>query len=129
MDVSIFLAKLFGVTYAAVGLGILLNQKYFQKMYQDLMKSPGLMFYGGAVALVAGMVIVMFHNLWVQDWRVIITVLGWAAIVKGILLLVIPGAMTTMFKGWFKRKNAFIPVGILVLAFGFILAYLGFFAQ
>ena len=33
----------------------------------------------GMFALLAGLAIVNTHNLWVSDWRVIITILGWLA--------------------------------------------------
>jgi 1,4-dihydroxy-2-naphthoate octaprenyltransferase len=39
----------------------------------------------GMFALLAGLAIVNVHNLWVSDWRVIITILGWLAIVRGAL--------------------------------------------
>jgi hypothetical protein len=44
----------------------------------------------GMFALLAGLAIVNAHNLWVSDWRVIITILGWLAIARGALSLLFP---------------------------------------
>ncbi|HAK53772.1 MAG TPA: hypothetical protein DCM54_17980 [Gammaproteobacteria bacterium] len=38
----------------------------------------------GYITLLLGLVTVIAHNVWVADWRVIITVLGWTTLIKGI---------------------------------------------
>jgi hypothetical protein len=48
----------------------------------------------GMFALLAGLAIVNTHNLWVSDWRVIITILGRLAIVRGALSLLFPNKCT-----------------------------------
>jgi VanZ family protein len=34
---------------------------------------------------------VSFHNLWVADWRVVITIIGWLSILKGAIRILLPG--------------------------------------
>jgi hypothetical protein len=43
------------------------------------------------VLVVLGSGMVGTHNLWVADWRVLVTATGWAMLVKGALLLLAPG--------------------------------------
>ena len=38
----------------------------------------------GYITLLLGLVTVILHNIWVYDYRVIITILGWSTIIKGI---------------------------------------------
>ena len=55
-----------------------------------------MIFITGVLALIAGLAIVNAHNLWVPDWRVVVTVLGWLSVV-GILFRALdsPGDATT----------------------------------
>ncbi|MBT3704384.1 hypothetical protein HOG17_01235 [Candidatus Peregrinibacteria bacterium] len=124
MDLSLFIAKLIAVVYVAVGLGMLLNMKYYQKMMKDVMKSSAVAFYGGMFALAIGFLLVTYHNFWVADWTVIITILGWAALVKGALLVLIPGPFMKFAKV-FVKYMWFAPVFALIL--GLVLGYFGFF--
>jgi len=45
----------------------------------------------GYITFLLGLVTVVLHNLWVFDWRVTITILGWATLIKGIMKIVFPG--------------------------------------
>jgi hypothetical protein len=40
-----------------------------------------------ALVLLAGLVVVAAHNVWVLDWPVVITVFGWGMAIKGALML------------------------------------------
>lgn len=124
METSLFIAQIIAVVYVAVGLGMLLNFKYYKKVMKDAMKNPLLALYGGMFALAIGFLLVTYHNIWVADWTVIITVLGWAALVKGALLLLIPGPFLKFGKIFIKWMW-FTPVFALIL--GLVLGYFGFF--
>ncbi len=125
METSVFIAKLFAVAYLGVGLGLLVNYDYFKKAFNEMMKSAAFLFYGGVMALLAGFLIVNVHNVWVQDWTVIITVLGWLALLKGALLLLLPKVMVAFTK--FFVKFAWLAI-VVALVLGGVLGYFGFFA-
>lgn len=127
MDVSILLARIFGLVYVTVGLGILLNRTYYQKLFNDWWQNYAALYLGGFMALVAGLVIVTYHNIWVASWVVLVTVIGWLALIKGILLLVFPSAMLR-FTQMLVSKPRFLPIeGIVALVIGLFLSYHGFF--
>ena len=44
----------------------------------------------GYITLMMGLVTVILHNVWVADWRVVITVLGWSTLIKGIMKIGFP---------------------------------------
>jgi hypothetical protein len=124
MEMSLFIAKIIAVVYVAVGLGMLLNFKYYQKVIKDALKNPLLALYGGMFALAIGFLLVSYHNFWVADWTVIITILGWAALVKGALLVLLPGPFMKFAKV-FVKYMWFAPVFALII--GLVLGYFGFF--
>lgn len=126
MATSIFLAKIIGLIYLVIGLGLVLNPKYYHKMFNDLLGDKPLMYISGLLALIVGFLLVTYHNIWEANWAVIITVFGWLALIKGVLILVLPTIMTKICKDLFKTSNAFLVDGLLVLVLGIVFAYFGF---
>ena len=128
MELSIWLARVIGVVYFVVALGILFNGKYYQKVYQDYFKDTSVVILGGLSALAIGMAMVLAHNYWVASWEVILTLFGWAALLKGILFLLLPEQMKSLVKSMFKGMGIMWFAGIGALALGVVLGYFGFFA-
>ncbi len=124
METSILIAKLYAVVYLVLGIGMLLNAGYFKKAFDEMIKSAGTMIWGGIMALIAGFLMITFHNLWVADWTVIITILGWIAFLKGITLFLAPKAMMKMSKVFFKDAKCVQWMGMFCLIFGLVLGYL-----
>jgi len=44
----------------------------------------------GYISLLLGLATVVLHNVWVWDWKVAITILGWSTLIKGILKIGFP---------------------------------------
>ncbi len=124
MDLSIFVAKVLSVMYLSFGLAAVGNRIDFSKMMDSFEKSQGLTMVAGFVTLVMGMLLVEVHNLWVKDWRVIITIFAWAATFKGVMLLAFPQTIHA-FKGSFKSAKV-KNIGYLSVVLGLLLANLGF---
>jgi ABC-type bacteriocin/lantibiotic exporter with double-glycine peptidase domain len=47
-------------------------------------------FFGGILIFIIGVASVLSHNIWSVNWGLVITILGWVAIIKGIMLLFWP---------------------------------------
>jgi uncharacterized protein YjeT (DUF2065 family) len=124
-DITLFLARLFGLVYTVVGLGMFASPDHYKKLLKECMGSGLILYYGGVMALLAGYLIVTYHNYWVQDWRVLITLLGWIALIKGFMLLVSPGSLKNCVAFWQKRMQL---GSIIILALGLFLGYHGFIA-
>ncbi len=121
MDTSFFLAKIFGFALSVIGLGMLLNLKHYQKMLQSFLNSAPLVYLGGFIAFVLGLLVVLIHNVW-EGWAALITILGWLTLLKGALYLLVPQGMMNWKKsmctiGWCTFG------GILTLVLGAYLLY------
>ncbi len=78
----------------------------------------------GVVTLVIGLAMVLVHNVWVLDWRVAITILGWLTLLKGFDLLFFPERMKNR---WPTMKNwLWVVIFGSMLLVGLVLSYLGF---
>ena len=110
-----------------LGAGFLLNRKAFQKIMEDFCKNAALLFFGGLLALVVGFSIILTHNLWVADWRMLITFIGWAGAVKGVWMTVFPDSVPKFMMVYRKNTSLLTVHGVAALAFGVVLTLLGFF--
>ena len=59
METSVFIARIFGLCYLIIGAGFIFNRKAFQQVVYDFCKNAALVFYGGLLALVIGVVILL----------------------------------------------------------------------
>ena len=123
-DAQIF--QLFSLVYLAVGVGMLISPGFYKKLFTDFCENAAVMYLGGVAALVIGYVILAHRGIrCTQDWSMILSLIGWIALIKGILILVQPNMMTGMTKAMMKDSLLkVLPVIIIVL--GLALAFLGF---
>ena len=125
MNLSIFVAQLAAIVYLSVGVGMLVDKKYYGKFLDSFTKDTTAMYLGGFMALIAGFSLVTYHNEWVKSWEVLVTILGWLALVKGVMLLAFPSTLFGMTKSWVNSKNVGI-YAVVVIALGLVFGYFGF---
>ena len=126
MQTSIFLAKLIGPVMIVIGLAVLLNQDGFRQLSQEFLASRALLFLSGLVLLPAGIAILIVHNIWRLDWRVLITIIGWLIVVSSAVRLLAPRFVAE--RGGVLLKESQMPViaGIIWAAIGFVLFFFGY---
>lgn len=125
MELSIYLAKIFGIIALVVGIGIVFNREYYRKMVLKLLKNPEELYLGGFLALALGAILVMAHNYWVWDWTVLVTLIAWGSILKGVLLLVFPKTIKH-FECLYKSDTLMGAWGGLLVVMGLVFVYFGF---
>jgi len=127
MENSIFLAKILGPYCIIVGAGVLFNVKSYQKVMEDFCKNSALLYLGGIFALLFGLLILLFHNVWAANWTVIITIFGWGGLIKGAWLIIFPNSLTKLTEAY-KKKTALLKVHLLVvIVLGIFLTVKGYF--
>ena len=128
MSISLLLAKIIGPYCIVVAIGIMLNPKFYQQMMDDFFKNSALLYLGGIMALVIGIVLVLFHNIWVAGWPVIITIFGWGGLIKGIWLIVFPNTVGKLVQAY-QKKPALLKIHMaIVLVIGVLLTAQAYFA-
>jgi len=129
METSIFIARIFGLCYLILGVGFLFKKKAFQGIMNDFCKNKALVFISGLFSLVIGVVIVLTHNVWVANWTVMITIIGWLGFIKGIWIIVFPNTVPK-FMEVYQRNNTLLMIqSIGALVFGVVLTFFGFFVK
>ena len=126
METSFFIAKIIALIYLVIGIGLVANPKYYHKMFDKLINNSSMLFFSGILALVAGYLLVSYHNIWEGGWIVVITVFGWLSLIKGAFILMFPNSMKKFSKGLFKTSDAFLVDGLIIIILGLIFGYFGF---
>jgi len=126
MQTSLFLAKLIGPVFVVMGIAILMDGKRLQSMAREFIESDALIFLSGIITLPIGLAIVNTHNLWVMDWPVIITILGWVSIAAGISRMTIPSVLRRIASAMIESTKYFVVPGVITALLGAYLSYQGY---
>ncbi|MCX6718531.1 MAG: hypothetical protein NTY81_02950 [Candidatus Staskawiczbacteria bacterium] len=119
-----YLAEIWGISIVVVALALLLKESYLKRLFASMQNEDNLFFWG-FVTFIIGIAMVLAHNIWVKDWQVIITIFGWASLLKGLYILFLP--KLTIF--WIKKleNSPFIPFALFIAIFiGLVITYFGF---
>lgn len=80
------LAQLIGPTLVVLGISEAKNSRIWETNSAPLVYSNGLLLF------VAGLSIVREHNRWTRSWPVIVTLVGWTALLLGLFRMFAPEA-------------------------------------
>ncbi len=128
MQTSIFIAKLPGPIFVLVGIALLVRREMFRGLLQDFLKSPALIYLAGVLGLLCGLALVLAHNVWALDWRLIITLVGWVSIVRAVVTIFAPQWIVSIGSKLLEHRMIFFGAGVIDLVVGFVLSYFGYLA-
>ena len=126
MEHSLLFAKILGPYFAIIGIGIFFNPKHCQKVVLDYSQTAALVYTGGILALLFGLFIITFHNIWAWNWTALITVFGWLGLSKGCWLLIFPNTVKSFTKRYQKSTRPIIAQSLIILAIGIFLILKGY---
>ena len=126
MQTSIFLAKLIGPVMLVLGAALLINARDFRAVMDDFIANPTFAFLTGLMALPAGLAIVLTHNVWTVDWRLLITLIGWLTIIKGAIRLLAPQQVTNVGRRFIGRPYVVTGAAAIWILLGAVLCFFGY---
>lgn len=125
MEVTLFLAKLFGMYFIATGIAALLRGKELSESVNEFRNSP-LLTYVGALLTILGLTFVILHNAWDTGPRVVVTIVAWLTLVEGLAYLWLPRKAVSRLVNWFNTRWWCIIGTIVCFALGAYLISVGF---
>ncbi len=96
-------------------------------MVSEIKNNQPLLLFGGAFNLLLGLFLISGHNMWVKDWPVIITIIAWAMILKGVCLLLFPDSSQKMAAAM-ASGSQYTLSGLVMLVLGGYLCYVSWFS-
>jgi hypothetical protein len=125
MNITLVLAQVLGITFAVLGLSMLFNKNNTILAVEEMVQSKSFMWIGGLIALMIGAVIIALNNVWSSNLHLLISLIGWLALIKGAFLLFLPNSAASFYRK-VNKGNIFVLAGLVVFILGLLLLYKGF---
>ena len=125
MQPAVFIARLVGPVFVAVGLGILLNGTFYTALILEAVHSPTLIYFSGLMALIPGLAILNVHRTW-SGWPVIVTIVGWLMVIGGAFRLVLPATTATLAGDIYTKAAVLLTIAAIMVVVGANLCFEGY---
>ena len=125
---TLFLSRLLGLFFLICGLAMLLHKQFYTVALATVAYSPLAIRWIAMVITLAGLAIVLAHNVWSKPpVVVIVTLLGWLTLIKGLAYLFQPARwLEGFFQAVLNCGGYVYSVTAFVLVLGAYLTYEGF---
>jgi hypothetical protein len=123
-SLTLSLATAFGLYMVAASIGAFLAPDRWLAILEDFRTRPALTYLAGLMAFGFGVAIILTHNIWSSLLAGLVSVVGWAAGIEGLIILARPEPLFDLAASMIKRPYVtgfmvFTPaLGGLILAHG-----------
>ena len=127
---TIYLGKLLGLYMVAIAVGMLVNHRRTMAAIDEMARSGPWMLFSGMVATAVGLAMVLGRQVWTGGvLPILVTLMGWAALLKGLTLLLVPGERVAAAYRGAGFERFFSVWMVAVLALGLWMTWLAFGAR
>ena len=112
MEISIFFARLWGSFFIIFGSLFIITRQLGKTI--EMTDDKAFVISTGYITLLMGLVTAILHNVWVASWEVVITILGWSTLIKGISKVGFPEQIHKQAQR-FKKKQWLSAIFIILL--------------
>jgi uncharacterized protein YjeT (DUF2065 family) len=84
------LAQALGLYLIVMGLGAFASPQRWKSIIDEMERSPALVMIAGVLAFAIGAALALSHTILTDPAAIAVTVIGWAALIKGALLIAVP---------------------------------------
>jgi hypothetical protein len=125
---TLFLSRLIGLYCILIALSMITRKQATLESVTTLLHDPSMMFVLGAITLIAGLAMVLMHNIWSGGALVVIvTLVGWMTLIKSLSFLFLPTDVNAeFFLRQLHYQILFYLYGTFLLVLGIYLTYGGF---
>ena len=124
---TLFLSRLIGLYCIFVELSMITHKQATLESVTAVLRDPSMMLVLGAIMLLAGLAMVLTHNIWSGGaLAVIVTLVGWMTLIKSLFFLFLPPELEAgFFLRQFHYQELFYVYGAISLVLGVYLTYYG----
>jgi len=122
IPLTLHLLVLIGVYEFAAGIAGLTGKIDWPSLLEEFERSPALTFVTGFAAFAVGAAINLAHHHFTDLLAIIVSVIGWIALVEGVAIMACPGPLLALSRPLVRHQKA---VSLLALLFGAALILLG----
>jgi hypothetical protein len=118
------IAQILGIFFAVTGISLVVNSKGTAAAMEASVQNKGILWLWGMLALLIGAVIVVINRAWTSGLPLLVTILGWIAMVKGAFIFIFPHAAVSLY-GRFNKSGLLVFCGVVALILGLVLFWWG----
>ena len=118
MTTSQFIAGLLGPPLMIVAAFMLFRREAFRTFIEQAAQSRPVIFLAGVMLMVAGLAMIQVHNLWVPDWRILITIFAWLTLLGGIVRILFADIFAPLVEKFGTNHPLVLVQALIVLALG-----------
>jgi len=122
IPLTLHLLVLIGLYELAAGIAGLTGAIDWPKMIDEFERSPALTFVTGFAAFAIGAAINIAHHHWTDLPAIIVSAIGWIAMIEGLLIMVMPRPLLRFSRGLVGNQKA---ISLIAALFGAALILLG----
>jgi uncharacterized membrane protein len=122
IPLTLHLLVLIGLYELAAGIAGLTGRIDWRAMTDEFVRSPSLSFITGFMVFALGGVMIMNHHHWTDLLAIIVSLVGWIALVEGILMMIAAKPLLIFFRPLIGSQRA---VSLFAAVVGIILIVLG----
>jgi hypothetical protein len=126
---KIYLSRLVGLFTLVVAASMIVDKPQAMATMAALLHDRSALIIIGLLGTAAGMAIVLAHQVWSGGpLPVVVTLLGWVILIRGMVLLFLPPPAAARLVEWFRFDEFFYPYLGFAAGLGLYLAVHGFLA-
>ena len=125
LSVTQILAVFIGLYMVAAGIGLLTGRGSYATVIDDLRDNTALGYVTSVFVFVLGAVMVAVHNLWTDPLAIVVSLVGWGALIEGVLMLAIRRPFLNFVRVVPFTAATMVPCGIAAIVLGAVLLYAG----
>jgi hypothetical protein len=124
---TIYLGRLIGLYCVLMALSMISHKQASVDTMTALVHNAPILFFGSVMAMVAGLAIVLAHNVWSGGaLPVVVTLVGWISLIKGLIFLLLsPETAATYFEA-LRYGQLFYVYMSITLVIGIYLTFSSF---
>ena len=118
-------ARVLGPFLAIVAIVAVIRMRDMPQLLSEFTASSVWPWVTGTFVLLGGVAIVASHQIWRGPAAIIVSVLGWLLVVRGIVLLAFPDVLASVADRIIDLEGAWIPILVVMAVIGLYLTYIG----
>jgi hypothetical protein len=123
------LARVAGPYFVIMGLTLAVNTSLMALILPAFMQDRPLVLATGAFTLILGLVVIAAHHHWANAAAIAVSMIGWAAAIKGAWLMIVPETGAALTALIVRTPPLLLLCAVLVVLLGAWLSFIGWGAK
>lgn len=124
-ETTLVLARILGGYMVITGVALLIHRDMAKELIERLKTDSPLTFTMAILALVMGLVIVSIHNVWTGPVSIVISLVGWLAVIEGFGIMVLRQRYFALVAPFVRPAGAVVAWSVGAVLLGLWLLWSG----